>query len=57
MSTANAAKYQQELAKLRSDYKKAQAQKTSEQGRVKTTITKIPRLILKPKFNLMMLRS
>lgn len=40
MSTANAAKYQQELAKLRSDYKKAQAQKTSEQGRVKTTITK-----------------
>ena len=40
MSTANDAKYQQELAKLRSDYKKAQAQKTSEQGRVKTTITK-----------------
>lgn len=40
MSTANAAKYQQELAKLRSDYKKAQAQKISEQGRVKTTITK-----------------
>lgn len=40
MSTANAAKYQQELAKLRSDYKKAQAQKTSEQGRVKSTITK-----------------
>lgn len=40
MSTANAAKYHQELAKLRSDYKKAQAQKTSEQGRVKTTITK-----------------
>lgn len=40
MSTANAAKYQQELAKLRSDYKKAQVQKTSEQGRVKTTITK-----------------
>lgn len=40
MSTANAAKYQQELAKLRSDYKKAQAQKTSEQWRVKTTITK-----------------
>lgn len=40
MSTANAAKYQQELAKLRSDYKKAQAQKTSEQRRVKTTITK-----------------
>lgn len=40
MSTANAAKYQQELAKLRSDYKKAQAQKTFEQGRVKTTITK-----------------
>lgn len=40
MSTANAAKYQQELAKLRSDYKKAQAQKTSEQERVKTTITK-----------------
>ena len=40
MSTANAAKYQQELAKLRSDYKKAQAQKTSEQGRVKTTINK-----------------
>lgn len=40
MSTANAAKYQQELAKLRSDYKKDQAQKTSEQGRVKTTITK-----------------
>lgn len=40
MSTANAAKYQQELAKLRSDYKKTQAQKTSEQGRVKTTITK-----------------
>lgn len=40
MSTANAAKYQQELAKLRSDYKKAQAHKTSEQGRVKTTITK-----------------
>lgn len=40
MSTANAAKYQQELSKLRSDYKKAQAQKTSEQGRVKTTITK-----------------
>lgn len=39
MSTANAAKYQQELSKLRSDYKKAQAQKTSEQGRVKTTIT------------------
>lgn len=40
MSTANAAKYQQELPKLRSDYKKAQAQKTAEQGRVKTTITK-----------------
>lgn len=40
MSTANATKYQQELAKLRSDYKKAQAQKTSEQERVKTTITK-----------------
>lgn len=40
MSTANATKYQQELAKLRSDYKKAQAQKTSEQGRVKSTITK-----------------
>ena len=40
MSTANATKYQKELAKLRSDYKKAQAQKTSEQGRVKTTITK-----------------
>ena len=40
MSTANAAKYQQELAMLRSDYKRAQAQKTSEQGRVKTTITK-----------------
>ena len=40
MSTANAAKYQQELAKLRSDYKKAQSQKTSEQERVKTTITK-----------------
>lgn len=40
MSTANATKYQQELAKLRSDYKKAQAQKTAEQGRVKTTITK-----------------
>lgn len=40
MSTANAAKYQQELAKLRSDYKKAKAQKTAEQGRVKTTITK-----------------
>jgi N-acetylmuramoyl-L-alanine amidase len=40
MSTANATKYQQELAKLRSDYKKAQAQKTSEQGHVKTTITK-----------------
>ncbi len=40
MSTANAAKYQLELAKLRSDYKKAQAQKPSEQGRVKTTITK-----------------
>lgn len=40
MSTANAAKYQQELAKLRSDYKKAQAQKIAEQGRVKTTITK-----------------
>ena len=40
MSTANAAKYQQELSKLRSDYKKAQAQKTAEQGRVKTTITK-----------------
>ena len=40
MSTANAAKYQQELAKLRCDYKKAQAQKTSEQGRVKSTITK-----------------
>lgn len=40
MSTANATKYQKELAKLRSDYKKAQAQKTAEQGRVKTTITK-----------------
>lgn len=40
MSTANAAKYQQELSKLRSDYKKAQAQKVAEQGRVKTTITK-----------------
>ena len=40
MSTANAAKYQQELAKLRSDYKKAQAQKIAEQGRVKSTITK-----------------
>ena len=40
MSTANAQKYQQELSKLRSDYKKAQAQKTAEQGRVKTTITK-----------------
>lgn len=40
MSTANATKYQQELAKLRSDYKKAQAQKIAEQGRVKTTITK-----------------
>lgn len=40
MSTANATKYQKELAKLRSDYKKAQAQKTSEHGRVKTTITK-----------------
>ena len=40
MSTANAQKYQQELTKLRSDYKKAQAQKTAEQGRVKTTITK-----------------
>lgn len=40
MSTVNAAKYQQELSKLRSDYKKAQAQKTAEQGRVKTTITK-----------------
>lgn len=39
MSTANAAKYQQELAKLRSDYKKAQAQKIAEQGRVKSTIT------------------
>ena len=38
MSTANAAKYQQELAKLRSDYKKAQ--KIAEQGRVKSTITK-----------------
>ena len=40
MSTANAAKYQQELAKLRSDYNKAQAQKIAEQGRVKSTITK-----------------
>lgn len=40
MSTANAAKYQRELAKLRSDYKKAQAQKIAEQGRVKSTITK-----------------
>lgn len=40
MSTANATKYQQELAKLRSDYKKAQAQKIAEQGRVKSTITK-----------------
>lgn len=40
MSTANAAKYQQELAKLRSDYKKAQAQKIAEQGRVKSNITK-----------------
>ncbi len=40
MSTANAAKYHQELAKLRSDYKKAQAQKIAEQGRVKSTITK-----------------
>lgn len=40
MSTANAAKYQQELAKLRSDYKKAQAQKIAEHGRVKSTITK-----------------
>ena len=40
MSTANVAKYQQELAKLRSDYKKAQAQKIAEQGRVKSTITK-----------------
>lgn len=49
MSTANAAKYQQELAKLRSDYKKAQAQKTSEQGRVKTTITKITKTNTKTK--------
>lgn len=42
MSTANAAKYQQELAKLRTDYKKAQAQKTASanQGRVQTTITR-----------------
>lgn len=48
MSTANAAKYQQELAKLRSDYKKAQAQKTSEQGRVKTTITKNTKTNTKP---------
>lgn len=40
MSTANATKYQQELAKLRSDYKKAQAQKIAEHGRVKSTITK-----------------
>lgn len=42
MSTANAAKYQRELAKLRSDYKKAQAQKTASanQGRVQTTITR-----------------
>lgn len=40
MSTANATKYQQELAKLRSDYKKAQAQKIAEQWRVKSTITK-----------------
>ena len=40
MSTANAAKYQQELAKIRSDYKKAQAQKIAEHGRVKSTITK-----------------
>lgn len=40
MSTANAAKYQQELAKLRSDYKKAQAQKIAEHGRIKSTITK-----------------
>lgn len=41
MSTANAAKYQQELAKLRSDYKKAQAQKkaSATDGRVKSTIT------------------
>ena len=49
MSTANATKYQQELAKLRSDYKKAQAQKTSEQGRVKTTITKITKTNTKTK--------
>ena len=49
MSTANAAKYQQELAKLRSDYKKAQAQKTAEQGRVKTTITKNSKTNTKPK--------
>lgn len=49
MSTANAAKYQQELAKLRSDYKKAQAQKTSEQGRVKTTITKNTKINTKTK--------
>jgi N-acetylmuramoyl-L-alanine amidase len=41
MSTANAAKYQQELAKLRSDYKKAQAQKkaSATESRVKSTIT------------------
>ena len=49
MSTANAAKYQQELSKLRSDYKKAQAQKTAEQGRVKTTITKNSKTNTKPK--------
>lgn len=42
MTAANAAKYQQELAKLRSDYKKAQSQKfdTANQTRVKTTITR-----------------
>ena len=41
MSTANAAKYQQELANLRSDYKKAQAQKkaSATESRVKSTIT------------------
>lgn len=49
MSTANAAKYQQELSKLRSDYKKAQAQKIAEQGRVKTTITKNSKTNTKPK--------
>ena len=41
MSTANAQKYQQELTKLRSDYKKAQAQKkaSATESRVKSTIT------------------